>query len=82
MLGLFLAICTLVQYFIMGPSNSFDLPPDLNSNDNTGGSKMIGDDGTRCWLNKLILKCLVEPGILLLVEISTFWNVVGINDMT
>ena len=30
----------------MGPSNSFDLPPDLNSNDNTGGSKMIGDDGT------------------------------------
>lgn len=41
LLGLFLAICTLVQYFVMGP-NSFDLPPDLDSNGNDG---TIGEDG-------------------------------------
>ena len=31
LLGLFLAFCTLIQYVVMGPTNSFDLPPDLNS---------------------------------------------------
>ena len=28
----------------MGPTNSFDLPPDLNSNENNDGGSMIGEN--------------------------------------
>jgi hypothetical protein len=45
-LGLFLAICTLFQYFVLGPQDSFHLPSDLVDADakNDGGST-IGDGG-------------------------------------
>ena len=48
-LGLFLAISTLFQYFVMGP-DSFNLPPDLDSNNSDGGSTIgegVGAEGGR-----------------------------------
>lgn len=43
-LGSFLAICTLFQYFMIGPS-SFSLPPDLDvKNNNDGDGNIIGND--------------------------------------
>ena len=43
-LGLSLAICTLFQYFMIGPS-SFSLPPDLDvKNNNDGDGNIIGNN--------------------------------------
>jgi hypothetical protein len=43
-LGLSLAICTLFQYFMIGPT-SFSLPPDLDvKNNNDGDGNIIGND--------------------------------------
>ena len=43
---------------------------------------MIGDNGSCCWFDKLILKHLVDPGILPLVQISTLEHMVRVNGMS